>query len=166
MFGNKMMKKRDIFVRSVVAVTMLFLLTLWLKELTQRRARRAADDFMGHMLTRIGFDHDTFIPVFWHDHRGTRQWPGWFVSYSTHFAIGEPVSIYVDVFGRLTTANSDCFGELIEMPEDQRCKRQAEMIRKDIEFWEKADREREKRKAEQSVPPNPRSPSAQGSGGR
>ena len=142
----------------MVVVALVVLSGLWLKELTERRARYAADMFMGQTLTRLGWEHDTFIPVFWHDLKGAWHWPGWYISYSTFFAIGEPLSIYVDVFGRVRTANMQVFADMVEMPEKQRIERQADMIRGDIAFWEKADRERAQRKAEQGAAPLPSAP--------
>jgi hypothetical protein len=150
------MKRITIFIRVLAGTAFLAVSVLWLKELTERRARRAADVLMGQLLMRVGWDHDILIPVFWRDLKGVRYWPGWYISYSTYFAFGEPLSIYVDVFGRIRTANSQAFIELIAMSEKERCKKQAEMVREDIAICEKADREREQRMAEQHAAP-PRS---------
>lgn len=130
------MKHKRILIRVAIVLLITILAILWLKELTQRRSRYAADAFMGHLLTRVGFDGDRFVP-FWNDVSGHRLAPGWLVSYSTHFAIGEPITLFVDLSGTVRWANAKDFQNLIALPEDERWKRQSEMVKRDIEYWKK-----------------------------
>jgi len=154
------MNKRSRITRIGVSLALIAVTGLWLKELTERRARRAADEFMGQCLTRVGWFHESFIPAIWHDGDGRRYGPVWAVSYTTYFALGEPLSLYVDLLGRVRSANSTEVIGWIGLGEEERCKKQAEMVNADIAFWAKVDQERQQRKAEQSAALLPRTPQA------
>lgn len=122
---------------SVTLLIVLFAL-LWVKELTQRRSRHAADVFMGPLLTRVGFDGDS-LALLWTDEDGHKRQPGWFVSYSTYFALGEPITLFVDLSGAVRWASSEGFQTLITLPEEERHKREVEMVKRDIESFEERD---------------------------
>ncbi len=145
--------------RWCVILAFATLTTLWLKELSQRHARQVADNFMSPSLERVGFFYQSFWPFF-RDADGHLCGPGWYVSYSSHFCLSEPLSIYVDLLGRVRTTSMRDFTELISMPEDQRMKRQIEMVEKDKKGFEELERQRTlmRQQAEQSAAPLPRAP--------
>lgn len=119
-----------------IGTVLLFavLATLWLKELTQRNSRAVADRFMGPVLERVEFERQTFFPYLL-DIQGKLLGPGWYVSYSSRFCLGEPISIYVDLFGQIRTTNIKRFTNMIPMTEEQRSKEEMKIVMEDRKFF-------------------------------
>ena len=158
---GKGMKRKTIIVRICVIVAFLTVTVLWLGELTQRRARWAADHFMGPFLTRLGCDGTDFWLFGPSDQQDKIVGPRWHVRYDSQFPgcyIDPPYTVRVDLLGRVRSVNRWELNALIGLPDEEIYRKIGQMVQEEVERDRRHAEEYKKMKAEQSAAPLPLAP--------
>lgn len=105
----------------------LALVFMWLKEVTERRARQSADQFLGPALEALDWCGDYFVPMW--NLEGKRHWFRWEMEYEYRIGFGEPVSVEVDLFGNICDAGNPTLRSWISLPEIERRKEQMKQVK-------------------------------------
>jgi len=109
-----------------VILLILTLAFLWLKELSEKRARQATDRFLGPTLEQYEWQSNWFWPLYI-DSSDKLRWLGWQISYVYRFGFIDSMDTFeVDWFGRIRKTNNELFYEWLALPEDERIEKQAE----------------------------------------
>jgi hypothetical protein len=119
--------------RILLALLFVVLLCLWLKELTERHARQAADRFLGPGLEQVEWRDDRLIWIR-HDTDGGTHHFRWQISYEERVGFGEPLALEVSLSGRVCKTGNPLIDRWLTLSDRERTKDQLEMM----EGWRRA----------------------------
>lgn len=112
-------------------LTILVLATIiimWIKEVTERRARRAADRFLGPTLDVLKWRGEHLTLWMRHDSNGKAPGPRWIVGYERRVGFDWPVDVEVDLLGHIRGINNEKLKDWINMSDSERTKEQEKLI--------------------------------------
>ena len=115
--------------KSILTVFALALIAfMWCKEVTERRARQAADRFMGPTLEVFEWTGEHFVPWVWRDSNGEKHGFSWIVRYEPRVGIDWPLDVNVDLLGHIRAINNHKWDRWIGMSDSERKKEQLKQI--------------------------------------
>jgi len=102
-------------------------------EISARRAREAADHFMGPTLGILEWQESRLrlfqdVPRF-RDHTAILCGPAWVIVYEPYYGLGDQTSLFVDLWGNVLAANSKKLDDWISLSEIERFEEQEAMVK-------------------------------------
>ena len=104
--GIHTMQTRIILRRATITVVLLAFGFLWLRELTMRRARETANDFIGPLIREVPCQYVFFSSTGFPTPERRRMVPGWIVNFHPYGIELDPgVEVYVSICGNVIACN-------------------------------------------------------------